>query len=163
MNTIETASMRWTPVQTIEKVLISVVSLLSDPDSNDAGAPANVDALVQFRKDKDGFVKKCGQLAKKSLEVLPPNFEFPPEEDAKPQLPPINRGPSLYGADSTNYEYGYDEEDTDTKPSNVPFSNELQQIRAMGMGEDKTDEFLLDLLNKVKGDVSRAIETLYDC
>lgn len=45
-------SMRWTPVQTVRSVLISVISLLSDPDPKDAGAPANVEALVQYRNHR---------------------------------------------------------------------------------------------------------------
>lgn len=39
----ESAAERWSPVQTVEKILISVLSMLSEPNVE---SPANVDAAV---------------------------------------------------------------------------------------------------------------------
>ena len=41
----EKASERWLPVHTVETILISVISMLADPNDE---SPANVDAAVSF-------------------------------------------------------------------------------------------------------------------
>lgn len=41
----ETASERWLPVHTVETILVSVISMISDPNDE---SPANVDAAVSF-------------------------------------------------------------------------------------------------------------------
>lgn len=167
-NSIESAQMRWTPVQTIEKVLVAFVSLLSDPDASDAGAPANVDALVQHRKDRNGYVKKCQDLAKKALSELPADFVPLPENDAPPDMPA--RGMSAYASNSEAF---FDDEPADAPSAAAasggggggggggqPYAAELTQIREMGLGEDRSDEFILDLLSKFKGDLERTIDRL---
>merc|ERR1712179_569430 len=52
----ETAAERWSPVQNVEKILISVVSMLAEPNPESA---ANVDAAVMWRDDKDGFCRRA--------------------------------------------------------------------------------------------------------
>ena len=39
--------MRWNPIHTVETIVISVVSMLSDPTDE---SPANIDAAVRVRK-----------------------------------------------------------------------------------------------------------------
>mmetsp|Transcript_75337 Transcript_75337/g.87545 ORF Transcript_75337/g.87545 Transcript_75337/m.87545 type:complete len:250 (-) Transcript_75337:439-1188(-) len=153
MNSGETAMMRWTPIQSIQSVLLSVVSLLSDPDPQDAGAPANVDALVQYRKDRDAFNARCQTLAKKSLEELPAGFEPPPLEDAKPPMAAEARGMSFMTSDFS---------DAAEEPDH-PYRAELFNLRDMGIGADRSDEDILALLSKYKGDVSVVMERLMDC
>lgn len=51
----EKASERWTPIHTVETILISVISMLSDPNDE---SPANLEAAKQWREDKAGFKKK---------------------------------------------------------------------------------------------------------
>lgn len=150
MNSLETAQMRWTPVQSVEKILVSVVSLLSDPDSSDAGAPANVDALVMYRKQRPQYIRRCRELAEKSVSELPLGWKAPPEQDAAPA---IQKAVSAYG-DSVVFE------EPEEAPSE-PYAAELQQIRSMGVATDKSDEELMQLLTKNKGDVSRVLETLW--
>ena len=41
----ESPNERWSPVQSVEKVLLSVVSMLSEPNDE---SPANVDAAVSM-------------------------------------------------------------------------------------------------------------------
>ena len=53
----EKASERWSPVQRVEKVLMSVISMLAEP--NDM-SPANVEAAKQWRNDKI-VVREKGQ------------------------------------------------------------------------------------------------------
>jgi hypothetical protein len=42
----ETASERWLPVHTVETILVSVISMISDPNDE---SPANVDAAVSIK------------------------------------------------------------------------------------------------------------------
>ena len=42
----ETSSERWSPVQSVEKVLLSVMSMLAEPNCE---SPANVDAAKMWR------------------------------------------------------------------------------------------------------------------
>lgn len=152
-NSIETASMRWTPIQSIEKVLISIVSLLSDPDSSDAGAPANVDALVQFRKDKAGFIRRCKENASRSLQELPKGFQLPKVEDAKPVME-AQRGPSFMMAeDSTDYDFGLAEEEDSVE-------SKISEIKNMGLGGGKTDEQLAALVSECNMDMERITNKL---
>jgi ubiquitin-conjugating enzyme E2 R len=153
MNSGETAMMRWTPIQSIQSVLLSVISLFSDPDSQDAGAPANVDALVQFRKDRPTFNARCQQLAHKSLADLPPNFVPPPTEDSKPEASQ-ERGYSFVADDE-----GYDD-DGETGEDAHPYAAELDQVRKMHVGSDKPDEHILALLTRYKGDIGTVIDAL---
>lgn len=41
----ETASERWLPIHTVESILISVISMITDPNDE---SPANVDAAVSI-------------------------------------------------------------------------------------------------------------------
>nr|CCC95935.1 unnamed protein product [Trypanosoma congolense IL3000] len=151
MNKEETAMMRWRPVQTIRSVLLSVVSLFSDPDPKDAGAPANVAALAQYRKDRDGFNRRCQELAVKSLSELPDGFLPIPQEE-KPGLPVGYEAPIAMGYD----------DDYEVEPVTVQhrFADELRQVREMSLAPEKSDAELIDMLTKVKGDVATLMEML---
>lgn len=63
----EKASERWTPIHTVETILISVISMLSDPNDE---SPANLEAAKQWREDKAGFKKKVQQCVRRSQEML---------------------------------------------------------------------------------------------
>jgi len=55
----ESANERWSPVQTPSTILLSVISMLSDPNDE---SPANVEAAKQWREDPKEFkrrVRKC--------------------------------------------------------------------------------------------------------
>jgi len=62
--TYEDASEQWSPVQSLEKVLLSVVSMLAEPNDE---SPANVDAAKQWREDRKGFVARAQRTVRKSL------------------------------------------------------------------------------------------------
>ncbi|CAG2222379.1 UBC7 [Mytilus edulis] len=51
----ESASERWLPVHTVETILISVISMLADPNDE---SPANVDAAKEWRENRTVFNKK---------------------------------------------------------------------------------------------------------
>lgn len=64
----EKASERWLPIHTVETILMSVISMISDPNDE---SPANVDAAKDWREDYHGvFKKKVKQCVRKSQEAL---------------------------------------------------------------------------------------------
>ncbi|KAL3757327.1 hypothetical protein ACHAWU_008488 [Discostella pseudostelligera] len=64
-NSHETAEERWRPILGVEQILMSVISMLSDPNDE---SPANLDAAIQWRNDRAGFKKKVRQCVRKSQE-----------------------------------------------------------------------------------------------
>ncbi|XP_043925699.1 ubiquitin-conjugating enzyme E2 G1-like [Protopterus annectens] len=58
---------RWLPIHTVESIMISVISMLADPNSD---SPANVDAAKEWREDPHGeFKRKVGRCVRKSQEM----------------------------------------------------------------------------------------------
>ena len=66
-NEDETADERWRPILGVESIIISVISMLSDP--NDF-SPANIDAAVMWRNDKAAFKKRVRDVVRKSQENM---------------------------------------------------------------------------------------------
>jgi ubiquitin-conjugating enzyme E2 G1 len=62
----EKASERWLPVHTVETIMVSVISMLCDPNDE---SPANVDAAKEFREDKKKFKRNCARCVRKSQEA----------------------------------------------------------------------------------------------
>ncbi len=56
----ESADERWRPILGPEKVLVSVMSMLNDPNID---SPANLDASLEFRDDTENYKKKVRKLA----------------------------------------------------------------------------------------------------
>jgi ubiquitin-conjugating enzyme E2 R len=69
----------WSPAQSVETVLISIVSLLEDPNPL---SPANVDAAVDLRSRPDEYKKKVKLEVERSKQDIPPGFIMPTEESA---------------------------------------------------------------------------------
>lgn len=65
MNSQESADERWRPILGVEQILVSVISMLSDPNDE---SPANLDAAVMWRNDRQAFKKKVRQVVRKSQE-----------------------------------------------------------------------------------------------
>eukprot|EP00501_MAST-03F_sp_TOSAG23-6_P000685 GSMAST32.ASY1.ANO1.712.1 assembled CDS len=63
-NPEELAEERWRPILGVEAILVSVISMLADPNDN---SPANIDAAVQWRKDRAGYNKEVKKCVEKSL------------------------------------------------------------------------------------------------
>lgn len=62
----ESSSERWSPVQSIEKILLSVMSMLAEPNPESG---ANVDASKMWRDDPEGYKKKAQQLVRRTLDI----------------------------------------------------------------------------------------------
>ncbi|KAH9261248.1 hypothetical protein BASA81_000952 [Batrachochytrium salamandrivorans] len=60
----ELPSEQWSPIQSVEKVLLSVVSMLAEPNDQ---SPANVDAAIQYRQNRKDFESKVGEIVKRSI------------------------------------------------------------------------------------------------
>jgi len=65
----ETSSERWSPVQSVEKVLLSVMSMLAEPNCE---SPANVDAAKMWRDARPDFKKIALKDVRRTLEEDPP-------------------------------------------------------------------------------------------
>ena len=64
-NAQEKAEERWRPILGVEAILMSVISMLNDPNDE---SPANIDAAKQWREDKDAFKKRVRMCVRKSQE-----------------------------------------------------------------------------------------------
>ena len=69
----------WSPVQTVESVLISIVSLLEDPN---VSSPANVDAAVDYRKNPEQYKQRVKMEVERSKQDIPQGFVMPSSETA---------------------------------------------------------------------------------
>jgi len=65
MNAQESAEERWRPILGVEQIIVSVISMLSDPNDE---SPANLDAAVMWRNDRKAFRKKVRQVVRASQE-----------------------------------------------------------------------------------------------
>lgn len=73
----ETAAERWSPAQRAESVLISILSLLDDPECS---SPANVEAGVMLRHHPDSFRQRVKNNVEASKANIPAGFEMPTEK-----------------------------------------------------------------------------------
>ncbi|KAG8505759.1 Ubiquitin-conjugating enzyme E2 G2 [Galemys pyrenaicus] len=60
----ESSAERWSPVQSVEKILLSVVSMLAEPNDESG---ANVDASKMWRDDREQFQQVARRLVRESL------------------------------------------------------------------------------------------------
>ncbi len=63
----ETADERWRPILGVESIILSVISMLNDPNIN---SPANIDAAVEYRDNYESYKKKVRKLTIQSVESL---------------------------------------------------------------------------------------------
>lgn len=61
----ESSSERWLPIHTVESILISVISMLSDPNCE---SPENLDAAKTFRSNKQEFIRKVRRTVEASVD-----------------------------------------------------------------------------------------------
>jgi len=80
----ESDAERWNPAHSVTTIILSVISMLSDPNFS---SPANVDASVQWRKELTKFKERVKQTVVKSQKELPPGFEFPKAQKYVPDKP----------------------------------------------------------------------------
>mmetsp|Transcript_18573 Transcript_18573/g.57074 ORF Transcript_18573/g.57074 Transcript_18573/m.57074 type:complete len:171 (-) Transcript_18573:635-1147(-) len=66
-NEQETADLRWRPILGVESILVSVISMLSDPNDS---SPANIDAAVMWREQPEQFKKQVRALVRLSQDEM---------------------------------------------------------------------------------------------
>lgn len=70
---------RWLPTQTVTTILLSIISLLSAPNTS---SPANVDASVEWRKNPSSYKDRCRNLVDKANKNVPAHIKIPhPDTD----------------------------------------------------------------------------------
>jgi ubiquitin-conjugating enzyme E2 R len=72
---------RWMPTQTVQTILLSVISLLSAPNFS---SPANVDANVEWRTNPEGFHQHIARLVEKANQEKP-SYVVIPHPDTNPE------------------------------------------------------------------------------
>ena len=60
----ESGAERWSPAQSVESVLVSVMSMLAEPNID---SPANVDAAVQYRDEREAYEEAVMATVEASL------------------------------------------------------------------------------------------------
>ncbi|EHY60500.1 Ubiquitin-conjugating enzyme subunit [Exophiala dermatitidis] len=78
---------RWSPAQRVESVLISILSLLDDAEIS---SPANVDASVMLRDNKEAYKARVRQDVEASKKDIPAGFVLPTHESTKPVIEKID-------------------------------------------------------------------------
>lgn len=79
----EQANERWSPLQGVETVLRSILLLLDDPEIS---SPANVDAGVMYRDDREQYNLKAKATVQASKSDIPEGFEMP---ETLMEAPPV--------------------------------------------------------------------------
>ena len=63
-NHYESASERWSPIQSVEKILISVMSMLAEPNDE---SPANVEAAKMWRERRGEYERVVREGVRRGL------------------------------------------------------------------------------------------------
>ncbi|CAG7927518.1 unnamed protein product [Penicillium olsonii] len=124
----ELASERWTPAQRVESVLISILSLLDDPECS---SPANVDAAVLLRDDSEAYRQRVYADVETSQSDIPEGFEMPTHETTAPQ--PVEKEDHDFWADSDADSDVFGGSDSDDDLATVESSSDAEM-------EDSADE-----------------------
>jgi ubiquitin-conjugating enzyme E2 R len=95
----ELADERWSPLQGVETVLRSILLLLDDPEIS---SPANVDAGVMYRDDREAYNQKAKETVAASKKDIPAGFEMPKT---------LNEAPPMKFVDDDDFWNEGDEED----------------------------------------------------
>ncbi|KAI7898028.1 ubiquitin-conjugating enzyme/RWD-like protein [Cokeromyces recurvatus] len=108
----EKAEERWNPTQSVESVLVSIISLLADPNCS---SPANVDAGVAYRKNREQFNAIVRKQVEASKKDIPPGFKMPKsEQDFMPAAPPeIEEDDNFWYESGDDSDFGVDDDDYD--------------------------------------------------
>jgi len=127
---------RWLPTQTVTTILLSIISLLSAPNIS---SPANVDASVEWRKDKELYSKRIAQLVEKANKTVPPHIKIPhPDTDPVERQRQVEKM-KLLDTPMDLDDYGYDVGDDDDDYG-VDDEEEEEDDEGVDDGEDPADE-----------------------
>lgn len=128
----------WVPTQTVETVLISIVSLLSDPN---VSSPANIEAAVAYTKDRDHFDKVVREEVLLSRKSIPEEFKMMADSTAY-VAPHVEEEPEEYPDDAFWYE-------TDDSAEEFQADDDNDDNEDTGPSDDQ-DEVMQDTTAKRK-------------
>ena len=132
----ETAAERWTPIQRVESVLLSIISLLDDAECSSA---ANVDAGVMLRNDPFGYKQRVQMDVVLSKNDIPYGFVMPTHSSTAEKVEKQDDKDFWYDSDQEDNFGGSDtdEEMTQDEESNPEAESANEEDEATG---DKDDE-----------------------
>lgn len=106
---------RWSSIQGVESVLRSILLLLDSPE---IGSPANVDAGVMYRDNKEEYNKKAKETVETSRKDIPADFTMPATLLEAPPAKIVDdddfwaeSGDEFGGSDSSEMDFGADDDD----------------------------------------------------
>ena len=137
----ETAAERWTPIQRVESVLLSIISLLDDAECS---SPANVDAGVILRKDPEGFKARVKKDVEASKQDIPDGFVMPTHDSTCQKAEKQDDNDFWYDSDQeddfggsdTDAEMTHDEDESNPEQE----SGNEEEDEDMEEAEDEDDE-----------------------
>jgi len=108
---------RWLPTQSVATIMLSVISMLSDPNFS---SPANVDASVQWRKDMTAFKRKVKEIIIKAntefdghIKIPHPDTNAEEREKAIERIRELNKPMDFYDDFDDDADYYDDNNDDD--------------------------------------------------
>ena len=143
----ELAAERWSPVQRVESVLVSIISLLDDAEPS---SPANVDAGVMLRNNPVEYKRLVQADVEASKKDIPEGFVMPGaggwEREAERPLesddfwydsdPGDDFGDDFGGSDTMDEDIGDDDDEEDDEDED----EEMTQDEGEEVEEDNEEE-----------------------
>lgn len=105
----EPSNLTWSPAQNVESVLISILSLLEDPNVN---SPANIEASICYRKQKDAYKEKIKLDVERSRNRMPEGVVLPTFSELTESKPSKQENEVEEEWWEDDY-YDYDEDDSE--------------------------------------------------
>jgi len=151
---------RWMPSQTVSSILLSVISMLNDPNFS---SPANVDASVMWRSDFEKYKKKVRELVEKSKDKYK-DIKIPHPESNPTERKIYLEKQKLKQSDFFDYDdYGYASDDDNN--NQIGSEDSVLSHDEFGKIEDDDDNLkqsdageLDDVENKDEGESEKKIE-----
>jgi len=118
----ELAEERWLPTQSVTTIVLSLMSLLNDPNCS---SPANVDASVEWRKHRESYINKCKKLVEKANREKPEHVQIPhPDTNEEEHKKIVQKWKELNtGMDENDFFEEDDEEESDENEDEFLESN----------------------------------------
>lgn len=125
----EAAGERWSPLQGVESVLLSVLLLLDNPEIS---SPANVDASVLYRDSRALYNNRAQAAVERSKKDIPADFVMPTKFEEEP--PKATENDDAFWAD-TDEELDFGSDTGDEDEEGADFGDEEAKD-----GEDESDD-----------------------
>lgn len=117
----EAACERWSSVQSVESVLRSILLLLDDPETS---SPANVDAGVMYRFDREQYNKKARDAVEASKKDIPAGFIMPTSAVTAAPPPKIVEDDDFWAESGDEEDFGGSDSDDQMEDEDFEGSDE---------------------------------------